>query len=140
DSHGKTVEDTITEWQKYQMACEIKMSVDPYPAGRFCNRTFDMYACWGDGLPNSTVQVPCPEYLPWNDLVKGQFVLRKCDSNGNWVKDESGQPWRDHSQCHMEDWHLQKKARILEHFRMMYTMGYALSLATLTLALFILLA
>ncbi|XP_069499159.1 gastric inhibitory polypeptide receptor [Ambystoma mexicanum] len=138
-SHGKTVEDTVSEWQKYQMECEMKMAEDPYPAGVFCNRTFDMYACWGDGLPNTTVQVPCPEYLPWSHLVRGGFVLRKCGPDGSWEKDESGLPWRDHSQCHMEDWQPQKQATILELFRLMYTVGYALSLATLTLALFVLL-
>lgn len=30
-----------------------------------CNRMFDKYVCWPDGLPNTTVSVPCPWYLPW---------------------------------------------------------------------------
>lgn len=34
--------------------------------GLVCNRTFDNYACWPDGLPNTTVSVPCPWYLPWH--------------------------------------------------------------------------
>lgn len=33
--------------------------------GLFCNRTFDEYACWPDGLPGSFVNVSCPWYLPW---------------------------------------------------------------------------
>lgn len=28
---------------------------------------FDQFACWTDGLPNTTVKVPCPWYLPWYD-------------------------------------------------------------------------
>lgn len=36
----------------------------PHP-GLFCNRTFDEYACWPDGLPGSFVNVSCPWYLPW---------------------------------------------------------------------------
>lgn len=35
------------------------------PPGLFCNRTFDEYACWPDGLPGSFVNVSCPWYLPW---------------------------------------------------------------------------
>lgn len=33
--------------------------------GLFCNRTFDMYACWPDGSPGTAVNVSCPFYLPW---------------------------------------------------------------------------
>jgi len=34
--------------------------------GVVCNRTFDKYACWPDALPNTTVSVACPWYLPWH--------------------------------------------------------------------------
>lgn len=37
----------------------------PPLTGLFCNRTFDDYACWPDGLPGSFVNVSCPWYLPW---------------------------------------------------------------------------
>lgn len=40
------------------------------PSGLVCNRTFDDYACWPDGFPNTTVSVECPWYLPW--YHKGQ--------------------------------------------------------------------
>lgn len=42
-------------------------------AGLFCNRTFDMYACWPDGSPGTTVNVSCPFYLPW--FEKGEDSL-----------------------------------------------------------------
>ncbi len=35
--------------------------------GLVCKSMFDMYACWTDGVPNTTVKVPCPWYLPWYD-------------------------------------------------------------------------
>lgn len=40
-------------------------------AGLVCNRSFDLYACWPDGLPGTTVNVSCPWFLPW--YQKGQF-------------------------------------------------------------------
>lgn len=46
-------------------------------SGLVCNRTFDNYACWPDGLPNTTVSVSCPWYLPWHNEGKrhvGGFV------------------------------------------------------------------
>lgn len=42
--------------------------------GLFCNRTFDMYACWPDGSPGTAVNVSCPFYLPW--FEKGDDELR----------------------------------------------------------------
>lgn len=41
--------------------------------GLFCNRTFDMYACWPDGSPGTAVNVSCPFYLPW--FEKGEDAL-----------------------------------------------------------------
>ncbi|XP_030075650.1 gastric inhibitory polypeptide receptor [Microcaecilia unicolor] len=143
-SAAKKFKDIYNDWTKYQLDCEKNMTRNPYPTGIFCNRTFDMYACWEDGLPNTTVKVPCPSYLPWQDQVKDGFVLRKCDPDGQWVMDELGGPWRDHSQCEKkedeEDAYSQMRMRILEHFQQMYTVGYSLSLAALTLAIFMLLA
>lgn len=135
----KTPTDTYKEWKQYQKECEQKMEMDPYPEGLFCNRTFDKYACWPDGLPNTTVKIPCPWYLPWK--VQGGFVFRKCGPDGNWITDSSGLPWRDHTQCNLkeDDIEDQTKVKILGHFRVMYTVGYSLSLSALVLALIVLL-
>uniref|UniRef100_A0A672RFB6 Gastric inhibitory polypeptide receptor-like n=1 Tax=Sinocyclocheilus grahami TaxID=75366 RepID=A0A672RFB6_SINGR len=54
---------------------ELYRSIEPFiftlslfsPLGLFCKSMFDMYACWTDGVPNTTVKVPCPWYLPWYD-------------------------------------------------------------------------
>ncbi|KAG8001815.1 Glucagon receptor, partial [Nibea albiflora] len=62
---GRTAADTLAEWNRYRNECLISMSTDPRPEGVTCSRMFDMYACWSDGKPNSTVKVPCPWYLPW---------------------------------------------------------------------------
>uniref|UniRef100_A0AAR2L7H9 Gastric inhibitory polypeptide receptor n=1 Tax=Pygocentrus nattereri TaxID=42514 RepID=A0AAR2L7H9_PYGNA len=79
-----------------------------FSPGLFCRRMFDMYACWTDGMPNTTVKVPCPWYLPWHDQGTGYLSLL----------------------FYM---------LILAYFRVMYTVGYSLSLASLSLALIILL-
>uniref|UniRef100_A0A4W4H671 Gastric inhibitory polypeptide receptor n=1 Tax=Electrophorus electricus TaxID=8005 RepID=A0A4W4H671_ELEEL len=84
----------VQEWQRYREDCERNISSEPTPSGAFCRRMFDMYACWTDGMPNTTVKVPCPWYLPWYDQA---------------------------------------------YFRVMYTVGYSLSLASLSLAIIILL-
>ncbi|KAF1660923.1 UNVERIFIED_CONTAM: Gastric inhibitory polypeptide receptor, partial [Eudyptes robustus] len=113
----------------------------PTPPGPVCNRSFDMYACWGDAAPNSTVTVPCPWYLPWHYRVQGGVVARRCGPDGRWVTDETGRPWRDHSQCEdlAQEQPLQWQAWLLEQFRLLYTVGYSLSLVALLLALLLLL-
>ncbi|KAG5269718.1 hypothetical protein AALO_G00205270 [Alosa alosa] len=139
---GKTVKDTVHEWNLYRNECLHKISTDPKPPGLVCGRMFDMYACWADGLPNTTVKVPCPWYLPWYDQVRNGFVLRECGADGQWANNNTSRTWRDHSQCNDDG--SQQRAQenqmmVLAYFRVMYTVGYSLSLASLSLALIILL-
>uniref|UniRef100_A0A8C0FEP6 Glucagon receptor n=1 Tax=Bubo bubo TaxID=30461 RepID=A0A8C0FEP6_BUBBB len=116
----KVLEKTFEEWMRYRDECLRRMASEPYPAGLFCNRTFDMYACWPDGSPGTAVNVSCPFYLPWFEKVKHGLVSRRCGTDGQWVTVNGRQPWRDYS------------------FKVLYTVGYALSLLTLISALLIL--
>ncbi|NWV35804.1 GIPR protein, partial [Grantiella picta] len=132
------------------------------PPGPVCNRSFDLYACWGDAVPNSPATVPCPWYLPWHHrgkagvapgvpvagtagdsgaTVQGGVVARRCGPDGRWVTDDSGKPWQDNSQCEdlAQVQPLQRQAWLLEQFRLLYTVGYSLSLVALVVALLLLL-
>lgn len=76
----KTVKHTVEEWNRYRNECLLRMSTDLTPPGLFCGRMFDMYACWPEGVPNTTVKVPCPWYLPWYNQGTGValFVMGMC--------------------------------------------------------------
>lgn len=37
-----------------------------------CNRTFDKFSCWPDALPNTTINVSCPWFLPWYQKGEGR--------------------------------------------------------------------
>nr|XP_020642747.1 gastric inhibitory polypeptide receptor [Pogona vitticeps] len=132
-----SAKDMLEDWRQYRQDCLQKMLEDPQPTGLVCNRTFDMYACWGDALPNTSAKVPCPWYLPWYHQVQDGFVFQKCGADGQWVVDDSGHPWRDHSQCEglNEELPFQEHLWILEQFRLMYTVGYSLSLVAVLVAL-----
>ncbi|XP_059186439.1 glucagon receptor [Centropristis striata] len=139
---GRTVKDTVEAWTRYRDECLLRISTESRPKGVFCGRLFDMYACWPDGKPNSTVKVPCPWYLPWYKQVRHGFVLRKCGPDGQWTNSNSSRTWMDHSQCdadHSQEEAQEKQMTILVYFRVMYTVGYCVSLASLSLALIILL-
>ncbi|XP_071300570.1 glucagon receptor-like isoform X3 [Agelaius tricolor] len=143
--HGgaKVLEKTFEEWLRYRDECLRRMASEPYPAGLFCNRTFDMYACWPDGSPGTAVNVSCPFYLPWFEKVKHGLVSRRCGTDGQWVTVNGSQPWRDYSQCEDE---LEVTAeeegarRLMVSFKVLYTVGYSLSLLTLISALLVLTA
>uniref|UniRef100_A0A669EUP2 Glucagon receptor a n=1 Tax=Oreochromis niloticus TaxID=8128 RepID=A0A669EUP2_ORENI len=105
----------VTErWKLYREECERNNSRDPPSTGLVCNRTFNNYACWPDGLPNTTVVVPCPWYLPWHR--KGKRYKNEKDLT-NVCSD-------------LQQYYV--------HIRIMYTVGYSLSLVALVLALGIL--
>nr|XP_054509859.1 LOW QUALITY PROTEIN: gastric inhibitory polypeptide receptor [Agelaius phoeniceus] len=157
----RSAQATVVAWRQYRQACELHLRLAPPPPGPVCNRSFDLYACWGDAVPNSTATVPCPWYLPWYHrgnageegtarrgqrgdsrvAVQGGVVARRCGPDGRWVTDDSGRTWQDNSQCEdlAQVTALERQVWLLEQFRLLYTVGYSLSLVSLLLALLLLL-
>ncbi|NXC20533.1 GLR protein, partial [Corythaeola cristata] len=129
-------------WKAYSEECQRNMSRLPAPTELVCNRTFDKFSCWPDALPNSTASVPCPWFLPWYQKVKHRHVFKRCGPDGQWVTGPQGQSLRDATQCELdaEDLEAQEKfARTYGSFKVMYTVGYSVSLCALLLALALLL-
>nr|XP_012644896.1 glucagon receptor isoform X2 [Microcebus murinus] len=128
------------KWKLYSDQCHHNLSLLPPPTELVCNRTFDKYSCWPDTPPNTTANISCPWYLPWHHKVQHRLVFKRCGPDGQWVRGPQGQPWRNASQCQMDDEELQKEvAKMYSSFQEMYTVGYSLSLGALVLALAILL-
>ncbi|XP_053270345.1 glucagon receptor [Pleuronectes platessa] len=143
-SCGKILEETYRKWVQYKEDCVNMILNEPLPqVGSFCNRTFDIYACWPDSPAGSAVNISCPYYLPWYDQVSQGAVRRRCGSDGHWERDDSGQVWRDKSQCEEEKEVVSQELwfkQLMVNFRNLYTVGYSLSLFTLITALIILLS
>ncbi|XP_035034491.1 glucagon receptor [Hippoglossus stenolepis] len=118
------------KWSSYRNQCLDYLNTTPPATGLVCNRTFDLYACWPDGLPGTTVNVSCPWFLPWHRKVQQGLVYRVCREDGQWAK-------KNTSECE-DDPGEQQYGRILSQLRIMYTVGYSLSLGALLLALGIL--
>ncbi|XP_070998962.1 glucagon receptor-like [Oncorhynchus clarkii lewisi] len=131
-SPAKPLKALMQRWVMYTEECSRNHSREPPLTGVVCNRTFDMYACWPDGLANTTVSVSCPWYLPWHHKVQHGSVYRECDADGQWV------PQKNTSECDANDPAQPHYGQILKKFRTMYTVGYSLSLGALVLALGIL--
>ncbi|XP_039715246.1 LOW QUALITY PROTEIN: glucagon receptor [Pteropus medius] len=129
------------KWRLCGDQCLHNLSLLP-PPELVCNRTFDKYSCWPDTPPNTTASIPCPWYLPWYHKVQHRFVYKRCGPDGQWARGPRGQPWRNASQCQLEDDEIEVQkevAKMYSSFQVMYTVGYCLSLGALLLALAILL-
>uniref|UniRef100_A0A493TPE3 Gastric inhibitory polypeptide receptor n=1 Tax=Anas platyrhynchos platyrhynchos TaxID=8840 RepID=A0A493TPE3_ANAPP len=95
--------------------------------------------CAGGTRP-PTAPPPCPAPGTCPGTTEGGVVARRCGPDGQWVTDGTGRPWRDHSQCEdLEQEQPLQHAWLLEQFRLVYTVGYSLSLISLLLALLLLL-
>ncbi|CAL8303607.1 unnamed protein product [Merluccius merluccius] len=122
-------------WLRYKQDCDQNNTMAPPSTGLVCNRTFDLYACWPDGLPNTTVNVRCPWYLPWHNEVRNGTVYQECNATGHWALTKNT------SECELNnpDQLLQQYyGQILSRCKIIYTLGYSLSLVALVLALGIL--
>ncbi|KAJ3614501.1 hypothetical protein NHX12_018073 [Muraenolepis orangiensis] len=102
------------KWGIYRNQCLDHMGTTPPATELVCNRTFDQYACWPDGLPGNAVNISCPWFLPW--YSHGHVNTTECEDDPNH----------------------QQYGHILGQLRAMYTIGHSLSLGALTLALGIL--
>ncbi|KAE8300826.1 Complement C3 Complement C3 beta chain Complement C3 alpha chain [Larimichthys crocea] len=118
------------QWSSYENQCLDYLTATPPATGLVCNRTFDLYVCWPDGLPGTTVNVSCPWFLPWYRKVQQGLVYRVCNEDGQWEE-------KNTSECE-DDPGENQYGRILSQLRIMYTVGYSLSLGALLLALGIL--
>ncbi|XP_029417038.1 glucagon receptor isoform X3 [Nannospalax galili] len=92
---------------------------------------------------------PCPIPRPTSPVpgtylgtTKHRLVFKRCGPDGKWVRGPQGQPWRNASQCQMDDEEIEVQkdvAKMYNSYQLMYTVGYGLSLGALLLALVILL-
>lgn len=132
ESFANSLELVKEKWSSYNDQCLDLINSTPPAIGLVCNRTFDLYACWPDGIPGTTVNVSCPWFLPWYLKVQRGVVYRVCNEDGRWGP-------KNTSECE-DDPGEQQYGRILSKLRIIYTVGYSLSLGALLLALGILIS
>ncbi|XP_074871100.1 glucagon-like peptide 2 receptor [Carettochelys insculpta] len=138
---GSLLKKTTTSWLNYKKKCLKKLQESAVETGIYCNGTFDQFVCWPYSLPGN-VSVPCPPYLPWLENGSARKVYRVCLDQGIWQTEENSTDiWRDNSEC-LEENHFnpqEEEHMLLSTLQLLYTVGYALSLTCLVLALLILL-
>ncbi|VTJ64444.1 Hypothetical predicted protein [Marmota monax] len=116
--------------------------------GRPCLPEWDYIVCWPLGAPGEVVAVPCPDYI--YDFNHKGHAYRRCDRNGSWeVVPGHNRTWANYSEClkFMTN-ETRERVRIFpltnltpevfDRLGMIYTVGYSMSLASLTVAVLIL--
>lgn len=116
--------------------------------GTYCPGDFDGYMCWHYGIPGQPAIASCPTFLhEANNTGQG---FRFCQPNGSWfrVMDEiTGEPviWRHIDACtsfdignETSEAFDESESTLLTNFRIMYSIGYGVSLVCLVIALLLL--
>uniref|UniRef100_A0A8D2ISV8 Glucagon like peptide 2 receptor n=1 Tax=Varanus komodoensis TaxID=61221 RepID=A0A8D2ISV8_VARKO len=144
----KSMLDWMDSWSKPAsevFLCSLVIRKHPatLPVELYCNGSFDRFICWPHSSPGN-VSVPCPPYLPWiknGNVMVGNRLYRVCLDQGVWkTNGNTSEVWSTRSEC------LQKinptsndQHTLLIILKNLYTVGYSFSLASLVLALFIML-
>ncbi|XP_056008386.1 secretin receptor-like isoform X2 [Ostrea edulis] len=138
-----SLEDQERLRDKEQIRCLRKMLFGPHlNRDLYCNSTWDKITCWPDTLPNTTVYIQCANYI--NGFYVNNFASRRCMPDGQWyINPLLNRTWTNYSQCYNKRI-ITNEARVgtllethMEHIRLMFNIGYGLSFATLTVAVFI---
>ncbi|CAH2306683.1 calcitonin gene-related peptide type 1 receptor [Pelobates cultripes] len=83
-----------------QYECYQKIMQEPEHGkqGRFCNRTWDGWLCWGDVVAGDISEQHCPDYF--QDFDPSEKVTKECDEHGHWFRHpESNRTWTNYTQC-----------------------------------------
>nr|KAF6475818.1 parathyroid hormone 1 receptor [Rousettus aegyptiacus] len=105
--------------------------------GRPCLPEWDHILCWPPGAPGEVVAVPCPDYI--YDFNHKGHAYRRCDRNGSWeLVPGHNRTWANYSECVKFLTNETREREVFDRLGMIYTVGYSVSLASLTVAVLIL--
>ncbi|XP_076985635.1 parathyroid hormone/parathyroid hormone-related peptide receptor isoform X2 [Tamandua tetradactyla] len=105
--------------------------------GRPCMPEWDHLLCWPLGAPGEVVAVPCPDYI--YDFNHNGHAYRRCDSNGSWeLAPGHNRTWANYSECVKFLTNETREREVFDRLGKIYTVGYSVSLASLTVAVLIL--
>ncbi|XP_069792305.1 parathyroid hormone 2 receptor-like [Narcine bancroftii] len=134
------VADTITKEKQINLLieenrnCDLKIFNQTEGDG-LCSPVWDGITCWPSGIPGKLTVVPCPSYI--YDFNPDGFAYRFCDDDGRWKFAENlSQTWSNYTECFMQPFnHFTQE--LFDRLSVMYTLGYAVSLCSLVLAIMI---
>ncbi|NWS19647.1 PTH1R protein, partial [Pachyramphus minor] len=107
------------------------------PPDGFCLPEWDGIVCWPEGVPGKVVAMPCPEYI--YDFNHKGHAYRRCDLNGSWeLVPGNNRTWANYSECAKFLTNETREREVFDRLYLIYTVGYSISLGSLTVAVLIL--
>ncbi|XP_041056609.1 parathyroid hormone 2 receptor-like [Carcharodon carcharias] len=102
-----------------------------------CFPEWDGLTCWPSGFPGEIIAVPCPSYI--YDFNHNGFAYRQCENDGKWKFIENlNRTWTNYTECitflQPEN---SNRQEFFDRLYVMYTVGYSVSLCSLTIAIMI---
>ncbi|KAM4689822.1 parathyroid hormone/parathyroid hormone-related peptide receptor [Discoglossus pictus] len=103
----------------------------------FCLSEWDGIVCWPEGMPGKVVSIQCPEYI--YDFNHHGQAHRRCDMNGSWeLVQGHNRTWANYSECTKFLTNETREREVFNRLYLIYTVGYSISLGSLTVAVLIL--
>ncbi|CAH2281837.1 parathyroid hormone parathyroid hormone-related peptide receptor [Pelobates cultripes] len=133
-----TKEEQISLLYNAKARCErhLKSKV-PKSHDGFCLSEWDGVVCWPAGAPGSVVSIPCPEYIL--DFNHKGHAHRRCDMNGSWeLVPGNNRTWANYTECTKYLSNDTRQREVFDRLYLIYTVGYSISLGSLTVAVLIL--
>ncbi|NXD77493.1 PTH1R protein, partial [Halcyon senegalensis] len=113
------------------------LSLCVFSTDGFCLPEWDGIVCWPEGVPGKVVAMPCPEYI--YDFNHKGHAYRRCDLNGSWeLVPGNNRTWANYSECAKFLTNETREREVFDRLYLIYTVGYSISLGSLTVAVLIL--
>ncbi|XP_071154800.1 secretin receptor-like [Mytilus edulis] len=118
-----------------KQTCEAKIINYTTPqTGSFCDMVWDNIMCWDATPAGTTAKMKCPHYV--EGFSNTEFATKTCTENGTWyVSPHTNDTWTDYTRCPPVNLSLMEEH--LPRIKLMYNIGYGLSLGSLLVAVFL---
>ncbi|XP_059147562.1 parathyroid hormone/parathyroid hormone-related peptide receptor-like [Physella acuta] len=105
----------------------------------WCGVAWDKIMCWNETKPGTVVTAPCPGYIEFFNT--SEFAERTCTENGTWwTHPVHNTTWTNYNSCVIPSSKTGTQPTIEAHnLVLLYTVGYSVSLASLIVAVVIML-
>ncbi|PVD31159.1 hypothetical protein C0Q70_10437 [Pomacea canaliculata] len=134
---GKQHKGTKEEEEKGRL-CERGRGTAPFMGRLRCEVTWDNVLCW-DLTPAGTIATQsCPGYI--NLFNKNATATRLCTASGTWWRNpDINGTWSNYTECLRPHIDLSYHTALGDRLRLLYTVGYSISMGTLLIAIIIML-
>uniref|UniRef100_A0A670IVR3 Parathyroid hormone/parathyroid hormone-related peptide receptor n=1 Tax=Podarcis muralis TaxID=64176 RepID=A0A670IVR3_PODMU len=137
-------DDVLTKEEQIYLLNEAKekchhVALRPSSQDGNCLPEWDGIICWPESLPSKKVAVRCPDYV--YDFNHQGHAYRRCDVHGNWeLVPNMNKTWANYTECAIffAPERQNQEKEVFDRLRIIYTVGYSISLASLVVAMCIL--